>query len=1110
MKFPNLLPSITLLIGFIFFWGNDLSAQTAPLHANTQQWKYVASEHFDIYFHSGQAALAQRAARFAEVACFEISELYDYRPQSRYALYLSEDVAQFALTHQKLAQAAKSPGRFAIPRLEAHITYPGTTQGLYEQVKRGVAEMLMREFAYGNRLGPAIQNQILLDFSQWYSQGLTEYVGTGWSYEDEMWLQSMVGDQLEEVLNYALEGNSKISTIFRKSVWHYIANEYGEQKLSEINYLVNISHSLESGIISVLGITLNTLTVRWRESLKEMVDHNASGRMSLGKIEGLKEIPLKKGQKLLAFAFHEATGKYALYLNKMGKHTLVLYDLATNTFTQTGIQSSFANFATEGQDMAYPITWSPDGTRLVTTRYKGHAYDMVYYDVGNKTLQVEPVIGHFGRVLSIAWSHNGALLALSALSKNTGTPQLYVGVPESGNYRAVTADPFDNLEPSWSYDDASIFFSSNRDTNTLALENPRWDSYSRHFDIYQYERGNDTDTLIQVTQTPNINERNPLIPNSFEVFFITDESGILNLNKYNPFIQKYTYITDLPQGILGFQISEQQLTFCSPIDGQHALFQVATRSLPTQPITELTLSRTADLTAYNEILERKLRQQVREAEAQIADSLSQEVSPDAPPVEAPATPLPPTPKEPEEKKEKKEKKARYYIFDDYDTEYEVKEAEEKVFEKRKRQINKPSGIAAVITEAPKPKMKDMEVTAPQSTRANWAANHLKLELGRRADAGLYATIGANFSDQFHNQELEVTFTPFLDFGNFRGRNGQAKIVYRNIGHRLDFFADMELLTRHYRRRNVLFQLDSALFRYDNLSFLAGVSYPLSDFSALTLTAGGYMVTRKDQKLLNIELLDQDNQLAHASLRFTMDKVRKWEGYSYQGMDFQAGVSSYYSLKTNGIAFHTFDFKWRNYFPIHKKIVLANQLAAGMSVGARPQQFYLGGMDNWVPPYIFLEGNNQRLSKENAISTDLLDFSFQRFTMPMRGFWFYSRRGSKFVSLNTELRVPLSRLAKHSLNASPLYNMELIPFLDIGSVWSIGNPFSSKNPTDTQVVGSEPVIVELQTLKSPFLFGAGVGFRTNFLGYSLRLDAAWGIDDNTVQLPMVSLSMGKLF
>ena len=73
--------------------------------------------------------------------------------------------------------------------------------------------------------------------------------------------------EVDDLLEMAFEGNEPIHRLIRKSIWHFITHEYGEQKISEIIYLVNISHSIESGIISVLGINLNTLTARWKEFL---------------------------------------------------------------------------------------------------------------------------------------------------------------------------------------------------------------------------------------------------------------------------------------------------------------------------------------------------------------------------------------------------------------------------------------------------------------------------------------------------------------------------------------------------------------------------------------------------------------------------------------------------------------------------------------------------------------------------------------------------------------------------------------------------------------------------------------------------------------------------
>ncbi|MEL7341798.1 MAG: hypothetical protein AAGM67_15055, partial [Bacteroidota bacterium] len=117
---------------------------------------------------------------------------------------------------------------------------------------------------------------------------------------------------------------------------------------------------------------------------------------------------------------------------------------------------------------------------------------------------------------------------------------------------------------------------------------------------------------------------------------------------------------------------------------------------------------------------------------------------------------------------------------------------------------------------------------------------------------------------------------------------------------------------------------------------------------------------------------------------------------------------------------------------------------------------------------------------------------------------------RYIMSTVELRMPLSRMAKSALNSKNLYSLELIPFIDVGTVWVEGNPFSDKNPTDTQILTNGPITVKLQTLKSPFLLGFGTGLRANVIGYSMRFDLAWGLDDGTLRAPMLMTSVGKNF
>ena len=62
----------------------------------------------------------------------------------------------------------------------------------------------------------------------------------------------------------------------------------------------------------------------------------------------------------------------------------------------------------------------------------------------------------------------------------------------------------------------------------------------------------------------------------------------------------------------------------------------------------------------------------------------------------------------------------------------------------------------------------------------------------------------------------------------------------------------------------------------------------------------------------------------------------------------------------------------------------------------------------------------------------------------------------------------------------------------------------------QTIIATPVTVQLQTLKSPFLFALGTGVKTHFMNYTIRTDVAWGIDDGTFQSPLIMVALGRAF
>ena len=91
-------------------------------------------------------------------------------------------------------------------------------------------------------------------------------------------------------------------------------------------------------------------------------------------------------------------------------------------------------------------------------------------------------------------------------------------------------------------------------------------------------------------------------------------------------------------------------------------------------------------------------------------------------------------------------------------------------------------------------------------------------------------------------------------------------------------------------------------------------------------------------------------------------------------------------------------------------------------------------------------------------------------------------------------------------------LEFIGFYDVGSAWTGVSPFSERNSINTQVVtdGQSPFRAEIQNFKNPWLQSYGAGIRTVLLGYYLKFDLAYPIEDNVAGDPQFYFSLGYDF
>jgi hypothetical protein len=187
---------------------------------------------------------------------------------------------------------------------------------------------------------------------------------------------------------------------------------------------------------------------------------------------------------------------------------------------------------------------------------------------------------------------------------------------------------------------------------------------------------------------------------------------------------------------------------------------------------------------------------------------------------------------------------------------------------------------------------------------------------------------------------------------------------------------------------------------------------------------------------------------------------------------------------------------RNYTRIHRSLIWANRFAWSSSQGNSRIVYYLGGVDNWIN----FSGRTRTFLPFDEIPIDRTqNYAFQAVGTNMRGFSQNIRNGNNFAVFNSEIRFPVFKyLANYPLSKSFFENFQIVGFFDLGTAWSGATPWSSKNAYDTNEIQQGPITITIDTDRSPFVAGYGVGIHTQLLGYFVRFDWAWGIDDRKIQ------------
>ena len=1029
-------------------------------------WYYIQTAHFDIYFSQNGSHLAEFASKAAEDALQSIEKSFNYQINNRIAIIIynsTNDFQETNITDQYLSEGIE--GFTEIFKNRVVVQFMGSYKDFRHLIHHELTHAVINDMFYGGSLQNIITNHITTNLPLWFNEGMAEYQSLGWDINTDMFLrEAAISEYLPDIdqLNgyFAYRGG--------QSVFYYIAQKYGKQKIGELINKVKGTGSVEAGIKSAIGLNLEELNERWKKYFKKMYWPDIAIMKAPDEFAKRLTDPKKDdGFYNTSPALSPQGDKIAFISNRDFYFDVFIMDAIDGKIIKKLVQgNTSADF--EQLNVVTPgLCWSPDGKKIALSA-KSNGYDVVYIiDVSDESKESLPI--RLDGIKSLSWSPDGKYIAF--VGHNAVQSDIYVFNLQSRQVTNLTDDIFTDNDPTWSPDSKKIFFSSDR-RNYLSHEAVPDTFKISEFDYSQtdiYSININSKKIERLTHLPNSNETNPLVSaDGKEMLFTSDMNGIVNIYKKSLTISANDTVkdvSDLPavpvtnslDGIDQLSVSKdgKKLVFTSLYNASYNIF------LMNNPFITQIDSAKLPLTVYKESL---INKEKNSREKELVEAAG------------------------EEKEQAKDTTGTRDIFSQIytgqviDTTHAANDSTSPDYSNYVFGANPYARKDTTnITE-----QKKFNLTDNLDENGNYKVNPYKISFSPDiiyANAGyntLYGLIGTtvlSFSDVLGNHRLIGVTSLQIDL-----KNSDYGLTYAYLGSRLNYSvsgfhtARFVYLTRGF---------GSNLFRFRNYGAAVTLSYPMNRF--YRVDAGlSYMN-------LSQENLDNNNEPAKKatfivpSLSLIHDNIL-W-GYisPLDGTRYRFDVLGNPGITDKRLSFASLLADYRTYFKFSAEYSFALRLSGGYSVGGNPQRFFLGGVNNWI---------NRKFATQNVPIESISDFAFLTTAVPLRGYDYAQRIGTKYTLLNLELRFPLIRY--FITGALPLFfsNIQGVIFYDAGAAWNQNNQLRLFEKNSRSGVVTRDL-----------LMGTGIGARVIFFSFLLRYDLAWGYNLDSFTAPTHYISVG---
>jgi WD40-like Beta Propeller Repeat len=428
-------------------------------------WQVMSTEHFKVYFYPEAAEIARIAAQLAEDSYRELAPKFNHEVKREIPLIIYSTPSYFSQTNVSSGLLPESVGGFT-EFLKGRVVVP--FNGNYHDFDHVIRHELVHVFML-DILDVNLSKRSKIKFAYpplWFTEGIAEFWSKPWDAEADMIIKDMVlSGKLPTINDFYMYQGSYFMYKLGEAVCHFIDSTYGPDKLTSIWEDWHKGRNFGEVVSTTLGDDLNELSRKWHYSLRKKyfpqidtldLPEQVATRLTNGGF-AVRGVPIRwdDGNGAKDWIVYKAnrlgySGIYMSPATKQGQPVKTLLkgerssDFESLYLLRSGIDA--------------------DNRGQIVFSSKSKENDVLYlYDLHKGGVVRRYEFDNLVNVRSPKLSPDGTHAVFCGNGKD-GVSDLYLVQLQTGELNRLTNDFFDDIDPTFTGDGASVVFSSNRCT----------------------------------------------------------------------------------------------------------------------------------------------------------------------------------------------------------------------------------------------------------------------------------------------------------------------------------------------------------------------------------------------------------------------------------------------------------------------------------------------------------------------------------------------------------------------------------------------------------------------------------------------------------------------